>query len=136
VRFGDRLEVRYAIEPAAEGCLVPAFLLQPIVENAFRHGIGGKASRCRLELSASLAGGRVRIRVVDDGAGLPAGFSLDRDAGTGLSNIRTRLQNLYGPPATLTVAEAPATGAGPGNGTIVTVDLPSAPPADLARATA
>ena len=130
VRFGDRLDVRYTIDPAAEACLVPAFLLQPIVENAFRHGIGGKAGACRLELAASLAGGRVRVRVADDGAGLPAGFSLDRHAGTGLSNIRTRLQNLYGAPATLTIAAA-ADG-----GTVVTVDVPSAPPADLAQATA
>jgi signal transduction histidine kinase len=131
VRFGDRLDVRYTIAPAAEGCLVPAFLLQPIVENAFRHGIGGKAGPCRLELAAALGpGGRVQIRVADDGAGLASGFSLDRDAGTGLRNIRTRLQNLYGAPAALRV-EAAATG-----GTVVTVDLPPAPPADLAQATA
>jgi signal transduction histidine kinase len=72
----------------------------------------------------------VQIRVADDGAGLASGFSLDRDAGTGLRNIRTRLQNLYGAPAALRV-EAAATG-----GTVVTVDLPPAPPADLAQATA
>ena len=99
VRFGDRLDVAYAIEPAADACLVPAFLLQPIVENAFRHGIGAKAGRCRLELAAAMIGGRLRVTVRDDGAGVPAGFDLARDAGTGLSNIRTRLQNLYGGPA-------------------------------------
>jgi signal transduction histidine kinase len=131
VRFGDRLEVRYAIDPACESTLVPSFLLQPIVENAFRHGIGAKAGPCRLELGATaLPGGRLRLSVRDDGAGLPTGFSLERDAGTGLSNIRTRLQNLYGPPATMAV------GAAPGGGTLVTVDLPASPPADLARATA
>jgi sensor histidine kinase YesM len=130
VRFGDRLEVRYAIAPETESCHVPAFLLQPIVENAFRHGIGAKAGPCRLELAATLTGGRVRIRVTDDGAGLAAGFSLDRHAGTGLRNIRTRLQNLYGGPAALRIEASPA------GGTVVTVDLPSAPPADLAQATA
>jgi two-component system LytT family sensor kinase len=130
VRFGDRLDVRYAIDPAAEGCLVPAFLLQPIVENAFRHGIGGKAGSCRLELSATFGGGRVQVRVSDDGAGLLPGFSLDRHAGTGLRNVRTRLQNLYGAPAVLRVENAAC------GGTVVSVDLPSAPPADLAQATA
>jgi len=131
VRFGDRLEVRYAIDAACEPALVPTFLLQPIVENAFRHGIGAKAGACRLELGAStLPDKRVRVWVRDDGAGLPAGFSLERHAGTGLTNIRTRLQNLYGPPAAMSVAAAP------GGGTLVTVDLPGVPPADLARATA
>ncbi len=130
VRFGDRLDVRYAIDPAAEACLVPAFLLQPIVENAFRHGIGAKAGCCRLELGASVIGGRLRVTVQDDGAGVPAGFDLARHAGTGLSNIRTRLQNLYGGPASLDVRAAS------GGGTIVTLDLPPEPPADLARASA
>jgi sensor histidine kinase YesM len=130
VRFGDRLEVRYAIDPAADACLVPAFLLQPIVENAFRHGVGAKAGRCRLDLGASVIGGRLRVTVQDDGAGVPAGFDLARHAGTGLSNIRTRLQNLYGGPASLEVR------AGAGGGTIVTLDLPPEPPADLARASA
>ena len=130
VRFGDRLDVAYAIDPAAEACLVPAFLLQPIVENAFRHGIGAKAGRCRLELGAAMIGGRLRVTVRDDGAGVPAGFDLARDAGTGLSNVRTRLQNLYGGPASLSVAAAP------GGGTLVTLDLPPEPPADLARASA
>jgi two-component system, LytTR family, sensor kinase len=130
VRFGDRLDVVYVIDPAAEACLVPAFLLQPIVENAFRHGVGAKAGRCRLELGAAVIGGRLRVTVRDDGAGIRPGFDLGRDAGTGLSNIRTRLQNLYGGPASLAVTAAP------GGGTIVTLDLPPEPPADLARASA
>ena len=130
VRFGDRLDVAYAIDPAADTCLVPAFLLQPIVENAFRHGVGAKAGRCRLELGAALVGGRLRVTVRDDGAGVPAGFDLARDAGTGLSNIRTRLANLYGGPASLSVTAAP------GGGTLAVLDLPPEPPADLARASA
>jgi two-component system, LytTR family, sensor kinase len=130
VRFGDRLDVVYTIDPATDACLVPAFLLQPIVENAFRHGIGAKAGHCRLELGASMAGGRLRVTVRDDGAGLPSGFDLAGHAGTGLTNVRTRLQNLYVGGATIGVAAAI------GGGTIVTLDLPPEPPADLARATA
>lgn len=109
---------------------MPAFLLQPLVENAFRHGIGNKAGRCRLELGASMVGGRLRVTIRDDGAGLPAGFQLARDAGTGLSNVRTRLQNLYGGRASIDVAPAP------GGGTLVVLDLPPQPPSDLAQATA
>ena len=130
VRFGDRLDVSYAIDPSTDACRVPAFLLQPLVENAFRHGIGGKAGRCRLELAASMAGGRLRVTVRDDGAGVPAGFDLARDAGTGLANIRTRLRNLYGGPASLSVTAAS------GGGTLAVLDLPPEPPADLARASA
>jgi LytS/YehU family sensor histidine kinase len=130
VRFGDRLAVSFSIDPAADACLVPAFLLQPLVENAFRHGIGAKAGPCRLDVDAAIVDGRLRLRVRDDGAGLPPGFSLDRHAGTGLSNVRTRLLNLYGGPATLAVAADPA------GGTRVTVDLPTAPPPELVQATA
>ena len=127
MRFGDRLDVAYAIDPAAEACLVPAFLLQPIVENAFRHGIGAKAGRCRLELGAA-HDRRTPARApcaTTARACRPASIS-HGDAGTGLSNIRTRLQNLYGGPASLSVAAAP------GGGTLVTLDLPPEPPADLA----
>jgi two-component system LytT family sensor kinase len=130
VRFGDRLEVHYAIAAETDACQVPAFLLQPIVENAFRHGIGARAGECRLEIGASLAGGRLRLTVRDDGAGLPAGFDLARHAGTGLSNVRTRLQNLYGTPAAMTMAPQA------GGGTLVTVELPPQPPADIVRASA
>jgi signal transduction histidine kinase len=130
VRLGDRLTVDYAVDPGAESCLVPAFLLQPIVENALRHGVGGKAGPCRLEIGATVSGGRLRLTVRDDGAGLPDGFSLDRHAGTGLSNVRTRLRTLYDDPADLTVARLD-----PG-GTRVPVDLRAAPPDDLAGATA
>jgi two-component system, LytTR family, sensor kinase len=130
VRFGERLEVGYAIAPEAEACLVPAFLLQPIVENAFRHGIGARAGRCRLEIGAALTGGRLRLTVRDDGAGLPGGFDLERDAGTGLGNVRTRLRNLYGDPASMTIA------AQAGGGTLVTVEVPPQPPADAIRASA
>ena len=77
-----------------------------------------------------MIGGRLRVTVRDDGAGVPAGFDLARDAGTGLTNVRTRLQNLYGGPASL------ERGRGAGGGTLVTLDLPPEPPADLVRASA
>ena len=49
-RFSDRLDVKYSISPDSERCAVPAFLLQPVVENAFRHGLARRTGSCRLEL--------------------------------------------------------------------------------------
>ena len=66
----------------------------------------------------------------DDGVGLPPGFSLDRDQGTGLKNIRVRLQQLYGPAARLEVTPQAS------GGTVVTITLPSAPLETLALASA
>lgn len=129
-RHGDRLEVRYAVAPESETFRVPTFLLQPLVENAFRHGLSRRAGQGHIELGATPTDHGLRVWVSDDGAGLPPGFDLDRDAGTGLSNIRVRLQQLYGPDATMTVATRP------GGGTVVTVLLPHAQPRGLAEATA
>lgn len=116
-RFGDRLEVRFSIAPEAMSVMVPSFLLQPLVENALRHGVARKAGRSRLEVTASLVRDTLRVSVLDDGAGLPPGFDVERDAGTGLRNIRSRLQQLYGSSAALTVSAAP------GAGTLVSVTI-------------
>ena len=92
VRFGDRLEVGYAIDAACEACRVPTFLLQPIVENAFRHGHRrqGRAVPAR-DRRGDRRPAAPAPSVRDDGAGLPRGVQPRPDAGTGLSNIRTRL---------------------------------------------
>ena len=94
-RFSDRLDVKYSISPDSERCAVPAFLLQPVVENAFRHGLARRTGSCRLELAASIDAGQLHLSVRDDGAGLPADFNLVEHAGTGLGNARLRLQRLY-----------------------------------------
>lgn len=117
-RFGDQLDVRYTIDASCENSPVPTFLLQPLVENAFRHGISRKAGQSLLELGAARDGRGLRLWVSDSGAGLATGFSLDRDAGTGLSNIRVRLQHLYGDAASLDLAPRA------GGGTVATVRLP------------
>lgn len=117
-RFGDQLDVRYAIDSTCDADAVPTFLLQPLVENAFRHGISRRGGRAILELGAERDGRGLRLWVSDTGVGLPAGFSLDRDAGTGLSNIRVRLTHLYGDAARLELAALE------GGGTVATVRLP------------
>jgi two-component system, LytTR family, sensor kinase len=117
-RFSDRLDVRYSISPDSERCAVPAFLLQPVVENAFRHGLARRTGSCRLELAASIDAGQLHLSVRDDGAGLPADFNLVEHAGTGLGNARQRLQRLYDGAARLDLERA-ADG-----GTIARITLP------------
>jgi len=94
VRFGDRLAVTIAVEPAAREALVPHFILQPLVENAIRHGIGPRATPGRIEISAMVADAVLRLRVRDDGIGVP--FGLPVEDGVGLGNTRSRLRSLYG----------------------------------------
>src|SRR5262245_1461452 len=101
VRFGNRLEVTYQIDSACEQMDVPAFLVQPLVENALRHGLADQRP-CHVEIGATEHNGtEMRLWVRDDGAGLPSDFELERHAGTGLSNISTRLKRLYGAAASL-----------------------------------
>jgi LytS/YehU family sensor histidine kinase len=118
-RFADRLEVEYAIADGSEAWTVPSFVLQPLVENAFRHGLGRRSGVGLLQIGSRVERGCLRVWVVDDGGGLPAGFSLPRDAGTGLGNIWSRLEHLYGGAASLTVR------AGESSGTIVELLLPA-----------
>lgn len=118
-RFSDRLAVTYDFSPASEGCAIPTFLLQPLVENAFRHGFARRPGPCRLELSASVEDNTLHLRVRDDGVGLPPGFSVDAHAGTGLRNTRQRLARLYDGAATLHLGPAD------GGGTLAHIRLPA-----------
>jgi signal transduction histidine kinase len=93
IRFGSRLSVAFDVDEAAREVMVPPFLLQPIVENAVKHGIAPYAHPGRIEVSARLADGRVRLTVTDSGTGSvasPAG------TGRGLSMTRRRLDTMYG----------------------------------------
>jgi two-component system LytT family sensor kinase len=119
VRFSDRLEVEYAISPESERCAVPTFLLQPLVENAFRHGVAKQSGQCRLEVSASVENGELHVCVRDNGAGLPPDFDVDSHAGTGLRNIKLRLQRIYEGAAGFELGPAH------GGGTVARVRLPA-----------
>jgi signal transduction histidine kinase len=122
-RFNDRLSVAYAVDPACDPLPVPAFLLQPIVENALRHGLSPQARPGRIEIGARRDDAGLRLWVRDDGAGLRPDFDLTRDAGTGLRNIAARLGRIYGDHARLTL-RTNETG-----GTTAEVLLPSVAPA-------
>jgi signal transduction histidine kinase len=101
-RFGERLTVHVAIESSLGAIPVPAMSIQPLVENAIKHGTSLAEDRGRLEVEAALDGGKLRVEVVDNGPGFPCGFSLGDDtAGYGLRNIADRLRGYYGNTAEL-----------------------------------
>ena len=129
-RFGDRLKVEYHIADECLTYLVPTLLLQPIVENAFRHGIGRKTHACCLKMCATQQQGALTITIADDGAGLPADFDVERQSGTGLRNVRSRLGHLYGDDAHFDIRRAGDIG------TAVTIRVPVSHPERRARATA
>ena len=92
-RFGDRLKVTVTVPDEADHALVPTLLLQPLVENAIKHGIGARAGAGHIEITAARNGEHLRIAIADDGRGLPSG---SLPGGIGLDNCRSRLQTLYG----------------------------------------
>lgn len=95
LRHDGQLELDVQVSSAAERALVPTRMLQPLVENAARHGIGPMPDGGRVEIRAGRYGGRVSIRVRDDGVGLPEGWELEEDAGTGLDALRASLCRLH-----------------------------------------
>ncbi|WP_158882009.1 histidine kinase [Rhodanobacter sp. L36] len=98
VRFQDRLTTHLDIAADTLDAAVPNLILQPLVENALRHGLLAKSERGNLRISAHRAGDLLRLRVEDDGLGLPPA---GHHEGIGLSNTRERLQALFGTSARL-----------------------------------
>ncbi|AFE09282.1 signal transduction histidine kinase, LytS [Corallococcus coralloides DSM 2259] len=94
-RFQDRLQVARAIDPGTLGALVPSLILQPLVENAIKHGIATRSGAGRVELRASREGARLVLEVLDDGPGLAPGWDR-QDGRIGVANVRDRLRQLYG----------------------------------------
>jgi two-component system LytT family sensor kinase len=103
LRFEGRLTVDVQIEDGVGEALVPSFVLQPLVENAVRHGTGAVLRDGHVQVCARRTGDLLKIGVEDDGVGLPAGWRLEDHAGVGLSNITRRLEQLYGPEHTFDV---------------------------------
>jgi two-component system LytT family sensor kinase len=94
IRFQDRLSVSFRIDPDARHALVPNLMLQPLVENAIRHGIAPRAAPGHVVVTASRNGDRLELSVVDDGVG--ENPRADHRDGVGLGNTRARLLSLYG----------------------------------------
>jgi two-component system, LytTR family, sensor kinase len=107
-RFQDRLEVSFEVDDDTRGALVPTFLLQPLVENAIRHGIAPRASRGRVVVSSRRDGPVLRLSVSDDGVGLRNGGA--QREGLGLRNTAARLHSLFGPAQRFAVRPGPQQG--------------------------
>lgn len=114
-RFGERLAVKWRIDPAALDCRIPPMSLQPLVENSLKHALAPRMSGGVVHIAAKRNNGRLHLEVADDGPGFATGHS----DGTGLGNLRRRLDTLYGGAARLEVQ------AKNGSGALVTLDLPA-----------
>ncbi|GJM44349.1 MAG: ATPase [Gemmatimonadota bacterium] len=103
-RFADRLQVSIHADRDAMDASVPNLILQPIVENAIRHGIARSSTAGRIEIAAHRENGSLLLRVTDDGPGLPRG-GVQRE-GVGLTNTRARIRQLYGAASRLQLENA------------------------------
>jgi signal transduction histidine kinase len=116
VRFRDRLETHVEVDEALLDERVPSFVLQPLVENTLRHGVGESSAMTTIRIVAEADGEMLAMRILDDGRGLPKNGSFRE--GIGLTNTRRRLDALYGEFGRLAVADRS------GGGTEVTVWVP------------
>jgi two-component system, LytTR family, sensor kinase len=107
IRLGDRLQVQMEVAPEALDALVPSLLLQPLVENAVQHGIGGRADAGRLRIAARRQGEQLMVEIDDDGPGISA----EAHERVGLGNTRLRLRQLYGDAHALELRNGEAGGA-------------------------
>ncbi len=114
VRFSDRLKTSLDIAPDARNVRVPKLILQPLVENAIRHGIANRPSAGRIDITARRVDGHLRIVVRDDGPGMPG----SPKTGIGLGNTQERLKQLYGNAHRLALENSPD------GGLAVTLELP------------
>jgi two-component system, LytTR family, sensor kinase len=115
MRFGDRLRFHEAVAPEARSALVPALILQPLVENAVQHGVSRRAEGATITLRIERRGDRLGVDVEDDGPGLIPGTP---PAGIGLANTRARLAQLYPDAHQVELRDAA------GGGALVHIDLP------------
>jgi sensor histidine kinase YesM len=121
-RFGDRLRVETTIDPRSMHQLIPNLILQPLVENAVKHGLSRKLGPGTVRIQAETSDGLLTLTVGDDGLGMPAttlGSVYER--GVGLRNLRDRLARLYGS------AHLPEIVSAPGGGTKVRLRIPVRP---------
>ena len=118
LRFRDRLRVAVDTEPEVLEASVPSLILQPLVENAVRHGIARREAGGRVEIVGRRENGRLVLEVRDDGPGFPRGWDPTSSGRVGLANTRERLERLYGAAFAFETTNAPTGGA------VVRVEIP------------
>ena len=117
-RFSDRLSMRIDVSEELMDAIVPSLLLQPLVENAIRYGIGGRTAPGHVSVSARRSGDRLLLKIRDDGPGFPHDWTAGANCGVGLSNTQARLEQMYGSAHEFMLGNAEA------GGTEVTIVIP------------
>jgi len=111
IRFAENLRIEIEVDPEVKYALVPCLTLQPLVENAIRHGISRRAAGGTVTVTVQRGANQVEIRVADDGVGLPPGWTLETSSGMGLSVTRERIVGLH-PNGNSRFSVSPRTGGG------------------------
>ena len=129
VRFGPTLVVERDVDEACLDMVVPSMILQPLVENSIKHGLGRKIGEGRITLRATRANGLVTLEVQDNGVGLPqTRMEEESESGIGLRNVNERLRVIYGAPYQLKLVSQP------GQGTQALIEIPEMHAPDRASA--
>lgn len=129
VRFGPTLTVHKEIDEGSLDTIVPSMILQPLVENSIKHGLGRKLGEGRIVIRSRRSGGIVTIEVVDNGVGLPpTRMESESESGIGLRNVNERLRVIYGAPYQLKLLSQP------GQGTSARIEIPELAAPDRASA--
>ena len=119
VRFGDKLTVHEELDPATLDKLVPSMMLQPLVENSIKHGLGPKVEGGTIWLRSAQRGGRLQIEVADNGVGIPEDvLPVVFQAGIGIGNVHERLSVLFGNDFQMTIENRS------GGGTRIRIQIP------------
>jgi two-component system LytT family sensor kinase len=129
VRFGPTLVVERDVDETCLDMVVPSMILQPLVENSIKHGLGRKIGEGRITLRARRANGLVILEVQDNGVGLPQSrMEEESESGIGLRNVNERLRVIYGAPYQLKLVSQP------GQGTQALIEIPEMHAPDRASA--
>ena len=129
VRFGPTLVVEREVDETCLDMVVPSMILQPLVENSIKHGLGRKIGEGRITLKATRGNGLVTLEVGDNGVGLPqTRMEVESESGIGLRNVNERLRVIYGAPYQLKLVSQP------GQGTQARIEIPEMHAPDRASA--